>query len=168
MKLSTAQTLALRIAEAIRPFCLKVEIAGSIRRQRPECGDIDLVVLPFPTGLDKLQARFKQASQVLKEGPQNAMYQLQNGVQLDVFFAYERTDLITGMSTNWGTLLLCRTGSKEHNIYMVERAKALGLIWRPYAGVFDPMTGDCLASATEEAIFKTLRMDFVPPERREA
>jgi DNA polymerase/3'-5' exonuclease PolX len=165
--LARAQKIAEKIAEAITPFCAKIEIAGSIRRRRPFCGDIDLVVLPKPGQLSALQARFKEKSFALREGPQNAMYQLQNGVQLDVFFAWEKTDLFTGPSTNWGSLLICRTGSAAHNMYLIQHSKTLDLIWHPYNGVVEITEGRIIASATEADIFKALKLEFIPPESRE-
>lgn len=167
MNLIPARKIAEKILLEIRPFCVRAEIAGSIRRGREHVNDIDLVVLPKPGGLADLQGRFHRACKVRAEGPQNAIYELVNGFQLDVFFAYERHDLLSPMTTNWGTLLLCRTGSKEHNIHLVMHAKRVGLIWKPYAGVFSQDSAECLASATEEEIFKALGLPFIAPELRE-
>ena len=165
--LARAQKMAEKIAEAITPWCAKVEIAGSIRRRRAFCGDIDLVCLPKGGDLASLQARFKKSAWAEKEGVQNAIYHLQNGVQLDVFFAWEKTDMFEGTSTNWGSLLLCRTGSAAHNIWLIQHSKTLDLVWHPYNGVVELEKGRVIASASEEAIFKTLKLDFIPPEQRE-
>jgi DNA polymerase/3'-5' exonuclease PolX len=167
MPLAKAQKLAERIAGEITGYCHQVEIAGSIRRRRPDCGDIDLVVLPKDGMLAALQERFKLHCKVHSEGRQNAIYVLPNEVQVDVFFAYQQQDLLTPMTTNWGSLLLCRTGSTQHNIYLVQHAKMIDLIWRPYAGVFSTETGEFLAGVTERDIFTALRLDYVRPEERE-
>lgn len=164
--LAKATALANKIVQEILPYCHKIAIAGSIRRQRPYCGDIDLVVLPKPGQLVSLQGRFKQKAFVITEGLQNAMYQLQNGVQIDVFFAQEKSDMFEGQTTNWGTLLLCRTGSKEFNMHLSLTAKAAGLAWHPYIGVLDA-NAKTLASATEEDVFQALGLPFVEPQNRE-
>ena len=75
-------------------------------------------------------------------------------------------DLLNTAPDNFGTLLLCRTGSKEHNIFLVEHAKRLNLRWNPYRGVIDG-AGNVLASETEEDIFKALDLPWIQPEDRE-
>ena len=153
-----AQTMGHR-ARSIR--------ARAIRRRRPYCGDIDLVILPKPGMLQDLQARFKRHCVAESEGPQNAMYRLPNGVQIDAFFAWESDDFFTGRQTNFGTLLLCRTGSRQHNIWLIEHSKRLDTPWHPYVGVIELEKGTTIASATEEDIFRALKLDYLPPEQRE-
>ena len=166
MKLANVRRLAETIQEVLRPFCERLEIAGSIRRQRPECGDIDLVLIPRPNALADLKARCLQHATLTTDGGQNFICQLR-GIQLDLFIARpDDRDMFHPLPTNFGSLLLCRTGSKEHNIFLVEHAKARGLRWQPYQGVMDA-TGAVIASRTEEEIFTALGLDFVPPEKRE-
>lgn len=45
--LPVAETLAGKIAAEIRLACERCEIAGSVRRKRPDVGDIELVVIPL-------------------------------------------------------------------------------------------------------------------------
>ncbi len=45
-KLEEAKAIALRVCERIAPACERVEVAGSIRRGKPQVGDIELVVIP--------------------------------------------------------------------------------------------------------------------------
>jgi DNA polymerase/3'-5' exonuclease PolX len=68
--------------------------------------------------------------------------------------------------TNWGSVLLCRTGSVRHNLWLIKAAEHLGLKWKPHDGVLDA-AGNIIASATEADIFAALHTDFVAPERRE-
>lgn len=46
MRLSAAQILAGKIAESLRGWRDRVEIAGSIRRRKPAVKDVELVVIP--------------------------------------------------------------------------------------------------------------------------
>jgi DNA polymerase/3'-5' exonuclease PolX len=46
MKLSEAKEIADKIVETLSPFCEKCLIAGSIRREKPDVKDIEIVVQP--------------------------------------------------------------------------------------------------------------------------
>lgn len=166
MDLSQATSLATKVSAVLAPFCERIEIAGSIRRKRPVCNDIDLVCIPKPGQFLALRARALENSTVVRDGEQNFISRLKNGIQLDIFFARPDTsDLLEARPSNWGSLLLCRTGSRDHNIYMVERAKRMGLRWNPYTGVF--RGEQIIASRTEEEIFAALELAYLPPESRE-
>ncbi|MCX6753734.1 MAG: hypothetical protein NTV03_01615, partial [Candidatus Nomurabacteria bacterium] len=45
---------AMRIAEALleelKPHCARIAVAGSVRRKKADCGDIELVAIPKPYG----------------------------------------------------------------------------------------------------------------------
>ena len=53
MNLQQAQQIAERIKSELAPHCDRIEIAGSIRRKKPEVKDIEIVCIPKPyeTGL---------------------------------------------------------------------------------------------------------------------
>lgn len=166
MKNLEAYDLARRIVAVLQPMCDRIEIAGSIRRARPEVNDIDLVILPKRDQVAALRARILLNSQPISDGPQNMIVRLKNGVQLDVFIARHReVDMFDQKLGNFGSLLVCRTGSREHNIHLVEEAKRLGLKWNPYAGV-STSDGPIFAAEEEEDIFSALSMEFVPPAMR--
>lgn len=171
MKLARAIAIGLKISEQLAPMCEKIEIAGSIRRARPEVGDLDLVILPQPGQLAAIKARCASKCAVVRDGEQNCIYRLtlsdRTEFQIDVFFARPAVaDLLNVAPGNFGTLLLCRTGSKEHNIFLVEHAKRCGLRWNPYRGVINP-ANEVIASETEADIFQALELPFIKPEERE-
>lgn len=170
MPLGRARHLAEQIASRLAPYCQRLEIAGSIRRRRPCVNDIDLVALPWPGRAAELKARCARNCRVVSDGPQNASYAMplpDGEVRIDLFIARPAVrDLLQTIPGNFGTILLCRTGSKEHNIWMVERARQAGFTWRPYSGLFDEQ-GWCLAAEEEADIFRALGLDFIPPEQRE-
>jgi DNA polymerase (family X) len=184
LPLATAEKIAAKIVYELSPFCDQIEVAGSIRRRRPNVNDIDLVVLPKPPHAQALRERCKKnAIRVQTDGEMTLVVYLpyrpacparpyprplEQELQLDVWIATPAgQDMFAPTPTNFGSLLLCRTGSAQHNIMLVGRAKSLGLRWNPYHGVFDGH-GRCLAVATEQEIFTALQMDFIPPEDREA
>jgi len=168
IELAKAQGMAEKIVAAMAPYCERIAVAGSIRRLRPMVGDIDIVVLPKPDQLRAFRLRCKQNATVVSDGDQNLILTLKSGVQLDIWIAsHAEKELLDTRPCNFGSLLLCRTGSIKHNIHLVQHAKSVGLVWNPYWGVFAPHGRRALASETEEDIFKALKLDFVPPERRE-
>ncbi|GAJ04318.1 unnamed protein product, partial [marine sediment metagenome] len=42
--------LADEVMERLRPFCSKIEVVGSVRRQKAEVKDIDIVLIPANPG----------------------------------------------------------------------------------------------------------------------
>lgn len=166
MILSDAWKLAEKCQAALVEFCDKCEIVGSIRRARPQVNDIDLVCLPKLGRGPALRDRVKERTTVVQEGPHTLIVRLRNGVQLDIWFAsHPESDLLTQTPGNWGSVLLCRTGSREHNIYLADRAQNMGLQWHTTRGIFREET--CLASETEEEIFKSLELPWLAPAFRE-
>ena len=177
--LARIRALADKAVAALAPFCERIEIAGSLRRGRPVVGDIDLVILPKDRAA--IRKRLIPACHLIADGTQNlivdfpvpslqsSVSSLQSAVprlQLDIFFAHGGTsDFFTHEPSNWGTLLLCRTGSKEFNIWFAQQATAAGYHWNPYRGLM--ADGKVIASATEADLFASLRLGVINPEDRE-
>lgn len=200
MKLHAAISIAEKIVRELAPACERIEIAGSIRRARAEVNDIDLVILPKPGKLDAIKNRCKERCRVITDGRKNFICALKVGssrcddrtaqravptiaeFQLDIFFAHgAEPDLIENKPGNFGSLLLCRTGSKEHNIKIASLAKSRDMAWKTYEGLYaggewrriesgadeEYAGGKIIASETEEEIFQALGIEFVPPALRE-
>ena len=167
MKLCDAYRLADRIKSELLQYCDQIEIAGSIRRARPEVNDIDLVILPKPGQELALRNRIKARTTISIDGPQTLIVRLSTGFQLDVWIAHPpERDLVRTTPGNFGTLLVSRTGSREHNIYLCQRAIDLGLKWDPHHGVKDA-AGQICASETEQDVFAAIGLPWIPPVQRE-
>jgi DNA polymerase (family 10) len=173
LKLRDARVLAEKIQSVLAPFCLpdRCEIAGSIRRARPEVNDIDVVCIVQPGRLAALIERVSARNEIVKNGEQNLVARTKDGVQVDLRFAHNGIpDLLAPAPSNWGAQLLCWTGSKEHNVWLNERARAQGLMLRAgHALVAEPDTRKekIIASATEEEIFQCLGLEWIAPVQRE-
>ena len=114
MEYNQALIIAQRVLEELRPHCLRCEIAGSIRRAKPEVKDIEIVAIPKPynTGLfaDGIATVVEQWRKVKGELPCKYTQRiLPEGIKLDLFFAEPG---------NWGLILAIRTGGADysHNI----------------------------------------------------
>lgn len=166
MNLTTAQRLAEKIAAELTPYCERIAIAGSIRRRRETVGDIDLVCLPKVGGKLEIVGRCERNAKLEKFGKQYVVFRLANGEQLDLWFAQSSGgDLFAPEPSNWGMLLLSRTGSVSHNLFLCERAHGRGLHFHPHRGI--ERRGAVVASETEEDVFAALGLEFIAPEKRE-
>lgn len=168
------RAIADKVVAALAPLCERIEIAGSIRRGRALVGDIDLVILPKDRAA--IRAKLVPACNVLADGPQNLLVDWPLGrterLQLDIFFAHDGVgDFFAREPSNWGTLLLCRTGSKEFNIWFAQQAQRAGLHWNPYRGLTRQkglsQQSEVIAAATEDDLFKALEITPIKPEVRE-
>lgn len=155
IELSRAQKVAEGIVEMLKPYCSRIEIAGSIRRKRPWVNDIDLVLVP--TDLWNLHAEITKLGRVRMSGSKIVRV-IYGGIQVDIYVANE---------TTWATLLLIRTGSKENNIRLATLAKKRG--WHLAAsgeGLFNGAE-ERIAGDTEESIYEALGVPWQEPwERR--
>lgn len=166
MLYKTAKQWATDICDQLRPLCERIEIAGSIRRRQGLCSDIDLVCQASDSQRLRVRARCLRSSpQVRSDGTQIMSLVLHNNIQVQVFFARPTvTDLFETVPTNWGSIMLCRTGPREFNQAIALRAAELGLHWNPFAGI---MRGDqIIASATERDIFHAVKWRYIEPEQR--
>jgi len=169
LSLAKAEALAEKVMEVLRPVCTRIEVAGSIRRGVAEVGDLDLVCLPKPGQQGALGLLFRSCAQpgglLLDGGMAKRCLLRKSGVQCDLWVAHHGImDLIAPLPCNYGAMLLTYTGSLAHNIQLVQRAKKMGLTFKPGHGVVES-TGR-MHSFTEEEIFAALGMEWVPPEDR--
>ena len=108
-KLYLARQIADEIRHELLPYCVRAEIAGSIRRQKPLVGDIEIVAIPKPYGVGLFESGIASVVNrwVKVKGDLPCKYTqriLPEGIKLDLFFATPE---------NWGTIFAIRTGSAE-------------------------------------------------------
>ena len=159
MLLIEAQRLADFVVEHLKPYADRIEVAGSIRRKRPEVHDIDIVLIPhglpfiWPTYIERAMANIGATK--VKGGEKLMQFALRN----------QQVDLYRASEEDWGMQLLRWTGSKEHNVKLCNRAISLGMKLAVSRGL--EKDGKGIASRTEDDIFRALKMKYVPPEERE-
>lgn len=167
MELERARVIADRVTAELAPYCTKLQIAGSIRRQRPYVHDIDMVCIPSNQGhfVAALQGLGK-----IKVGGQKLIRVTMPESELDCYIATPET---------WATLLLIRTGSVRHNIRLCTLARQKGMklhadgsgLYRytPKNSLFSAIGSDKdrIAGNTEHSIFAALGLKYKAPQERE-
>jgi DNA polymerase (family 10) len=163
---SEVEPLAYKIVITIMPMCEKAQIAGSIRRRKGGVNDIDIVVLPrgdlWRTIIRVLESDFdviteKRGDKLFTGYVPFASRLGQGHVQVDLYRATEQT---------YGVLLLVRTGSKEHNVYLCNLALAKDMRLLYSQGLLDK-DGKVIAGKTEEEVFEALGLPYIIPQERE-
>ena len=116
MELTKARAIAEDLRRLLEAVCEKIALAGSIRRQKPEVGDIEFLVIPRVYYLDKLLHDLMMkdilAMHLNKRGrstygPKNKlMVHVPSGIGVDIFSTTEQY---------WPVALVVRTGGKITN-----------------------------------------------------
>jgi DNA polymerase (family 10) len=164
-----AEEAATRILDALRKQkgVIRCEIAGSLRRRKEIIGDIDIVVSAKPADTAKIMRAFTSHPDVeslIGQGETKSSVMLKSGIHCDLRIVSE---------TEFPFALAYFTGSKEHNIEMRSRAKQFGWSLNEYG--FSELGADekrgkakrLIQCKTEEDIYRSLRLAYVPPELRE-
>jgi DNA polymerase (family X) len=136
-----------------------VKPAGSLRRGKETAGDLDL--LATGPGAEQTLEHFTKhprVQEVLARG----------GNKSSIRFGLEglQVDLRTLPASSYGAAMQYFTGSKEHNVSLRQRALKMGLTLNEY-GLTKLEGGAVVASETEEEIYETLGLAWIPPELRE-
>jgi DNA polymerase/3'-5' exonuclease PolX len=181
MKHAQALDIARAVWPVLKPHCERLDIAGSIRRKRPEVKDIEMLVVPrveeytdetadlFVSEAIVRTRRvpgFAQAVRglgVIEKGkPEDGKYVkvllnagTPDAIALDLFIVYPQS---------WGYQMAIRTGSWEFSRLIAARWVRLG-----YIGDEGVLTknGRKINLPEEADLFTLLRMAVPPPERRE-
>lgn len=139
------------------PAVRQLELAGSYRRGRETIGDLDLLVDSASADevMDHL-ATYPGIDTILARGDTKMSIRLTTGLQVDLRVVPEES---------FGAALQYFTGSKDHNVILRGRAKTAGLKINEY-GVY--RGEEQIAGRTEEDVYATLDLPWIPPELREA
>ena len=134
----------------------KIDWCGSIRRMKETIGDVDFLVISNKPG--KVMDFFVSLPGVIKiwgKGMTKSSVRMRDGFDMDVRVVPKRS---------YGSALQYFTGSKEHNIALRKIAINKGLKLSEYGLFRGPKM---ITGKTEEEVYKSLGMDWIPPELRE-
>lgn len=176
IELTEAQVIANKVRNHIAPAMDRIEIAGSVRREKPVVGDIELVAIVADR--EKLLQLMGDVGQTIKPSVPGVIpwipkpdsryirVRLNEGMNLDLFIAKPE---------NWGGLFLMRTGSAagaDGNAFngftpgCFARWKKLSSGGRMTDVMPTMPDGTQLPVYEEQDFFDLLEMDFVPPVER--
>jgi DNA polymerase (family X) len=131
--------------------------AGSVRRQEPTVGDVDIICTSHaPEAVIAAFTGWERAEAVLAEGPTKASIWLAGGLQIDLRVLPAHL---------YGNLLQHFTGSREHNIQFRELAVRKNLRVSEN-GIVDLTDGRTITSRDEADIYAAVGLPFIPPELR--
>jgi DNA polymerase/3'-5' exonuclease PolX len=158
-----AKKIAEDILEQLKPHCERIEIAGSIRRNKSDIGDVDLVMIPknyetglFSTGISTILDNFEKVKGDLIYGQtRNAIRIHPKGLKLDCYFCE---------SDNYGLIKTIRTGSENFNrTILIPAINRAGYRSRDGHLTFED---EIIEVTEEENLFKLIRLGYVEPEKR--
>ncbi len=180
--LAFAEMVAQVLISRMELACHRIEVAGSIRRRRPEVGDIELVCIPLEvpvrnllgevTGhVDALQEATDQlmaegfldwrrnaSGRPISAGPKNRYFvHVPSGVPVDVFCTTE---------AQWAMAMVIRTGPKDLNRKLMIAARKRGMRGHAYGDGFTLPDGTRLVCRTEQEVFAAVGWPYLPPEAR--
>lgn len=137
---------------------VEAESAGSLRRMRSTVGDLDILVAAKDSApvMDAI-VNLPGVSRVLGKGEFKSSIEFTDGLRVQVWVHPPQ---------EFGTALQYATGSKDHNVLLRQLAldKGLSLSDHSFKRVKD---GKEIFCATEEEVYKTLGLQWIPPELRE-
>ncbi|TVQ57204.1 MAG: DNA polymerase/3'-5' exonuclease PolX [Phycisphaerales bacterium] len=168
-RLGDALPVAEAIIEVLREIkgVKQLEYAGSLRRGKETIGDIDILASTSdPEALSEAFRGMKGVTKVLAAGETKSSVRLDIGMQIDLRIVDDAA---------FGAALMYFTGSKEHNVILRERAIRMDMRLNEY-GLFPDDDDETppqqrgvkpVAARTEKAIYRKLKLAWIPPEMRE-
>ncbi len=134
------------------------ESAGSLRRMRSTVGDLDiLVAAKDSSAVMEAFINLPGVSRVLGKGETKSSIEFTDGVRAQVW---------VHAPEKFGTALQYATGSKDHNVQLRQIALAKGLSLSEHSLTRTNGKGEIFC-ATEEEVYETLGLPWIPPELRE-
>lgn len=180
---AAALAVAEDLAGQLAPGCERIEIAGSIRRRRPDVGDVELLYIPRlreepdPASLfdmrevneaDELIAKLERLEVLRRRlsvtgvqafGKLNKlMVHAPSGIPVDLFAASPAT---------WWNQLVCRTGPADLNTRICDAAINRGWHWNVYGPGFSRADHkESIEMHSEAEVFAFVGMPYREPAER--
>jgi DNA polymerase/3'-5' exonuclease PolX len=168
---ATILPIAQRIVEGLAPHSQRIEIAGSLRRERPLIGDIEIVAVPqFGVDLfgqpdpkqNYLRAFLQEKGVEIVKGDKQP-----ESKYIQFVYGAHKVDLFMPTPETWGSIFLIRTGSHEFNMWlMTVRSGQVGVRFED-GRLLRRFNNEVIPTPEESDVFEQLQMAFVPPNMRD-
>jgi len=160
MEYKKAKLIADQVLSDLKPHCDRIEIAGSIRREKEYPNDIEIVAIPKPYGTDLFESGIATVinkwEKIKGELPcKYTQRLLPEGIKLDIFFASPE---------NWGLIFAIRTGSADFS-HKVLASGWSRLGYKSKGGILF-RRGKQILVKEEIELFDLLSMKYIDPKER--
>jgi DNA polymerase (family 10) len=159
MLIDDAWTAARKYLDRLQtiPGVHAAEPAGSLRRWRETIGDLDLVVsAEDPKAVMAAFLNIREVERVLGKGDTKTSVEMTDGLRIQIWVYPPE---------HFGSGLQYATGSHMHNIRLRGMALKQGLSLSEHG--FKREDGSWIRCASENEVYKTLGLEWIPPELRE-
>lgn len=133
----------------------RFELCGSYRRGKKTVKDMDYVIQATREGFGRLRSELEGSGVVFHRGASDIMNGTIQGLPVDFFRAEPES---------YTSILIWRTGSKNHNIHCAIAARKRGMRVRR-SGI--ELNGLILHPMTEYEFYETLGIPYIAPENRD-
>ena len=176
LPLPVAERLAARLVSGLREYPAlfsRVEVAGSIRRGKPEVGDVEVVALAAPScrresvraALSGLHVHRGEPNAAGAAAPWGDRYY--RGLAPVAEGTEAGVDLFVVLPpAEWGVVYAIRTGSREFSQAAVTRLHRWGLK-SEQGRILKVETGETLPCPNESMFFRYARLPWIDPGLRE-
>jgi len=159
MNLELARETGLKWLEWLReqPGVKNAGLAGSLRRWKETIGDLDLVAASdAPADIMSAFTNHPAVRRVLGVGANKSSVELRDGTAIQLWVQ---------PPASFGPLWIYATGSKDHNVRLRELAQKQKLSLSERGLLRED--GSLQRAATEDEVYRTLGLDWIPPQLRE-
>lgn len=143
--------LAYELEKKLKPFCKKIKIAGSIRRENKKPRDIDFVLIP--KNKEKLENFMNKLGKKISGGEHESTWRVK-GIKIELYYAKQEY---------WGAMLLAYSGKRGSNIGLRIIARKKGFKLNRY-GLFKKRKR--IAGKTEKEVYEKLNRKYKIPKNR--
>jgi DNA polymerase (family 10) len=144
--------LSEKLVKSLKPFCKRIEIAGSIRRKEKNPVDIDIVLIPKDK--DKLENFMKTKGKFIQGGEHESTWKIES-VKVELYYT---------LVDELGATLLAYSSRFGAGIGLRMIAKRKGMKLNNH-GLFDKQ-GRKIAGKTEREIYHALGRKWKIPKNR--
>lgn len=183
-KLEDARKVAEELSFMFEDSCCLLKIAGSIRRKKPNVGDIEIVYVPLvtegfidgelnihPSKINKTEEKIQElitnktlCYRFKKNGTKSfgervkLLKHIKSGIPIDLFSCTIQ---------EWSNNLVSRTGGKQTNITIASHAKRMGWNWLPFnIGFKHKKTQEIFQTKSERDVFDFVNLPYLEPWER--